>query len=295
MTMDLALRRRFFAEEIQAIANLTSPALVDALATVPREAFLRPGPWLIQGEGDFGRGPRQTPDGDAKHVYHNLSVAIDAARTLFNGGPGVVGMSIDALNLRPGARVLHVGCGLGYYSAVMAHCVGPEGRVVAIEVDPVLAAEAATNLAAYPWVEVRHGDGSGALGEPFDAVLCNAGLTHPPSGWLDALAAGGRMVVPVTYAFGQAGGFPGAKGAPTIGKGYMVALASTDDPATFDARVVGLIAIYNAVGLRDAAVNDRIGEAMKRSMFPAFKRLRRDPHDPATSCWLHGEGWCLSA
>ena len=39
-------RRRFFAEEIQAICNLQTAALVEALATVPREQFLPPGPWL---------------------------------------------------------------------------------------------------------------------------------------------------------------------------------------------------------------------------------------------------------
>lgn len=42
--MDLAQRRRFFAEEIEALGRIRSAALVDAFATVPREAFLRPGP-----------------------------------------------------------------------------------------------------------------------------------------------------------------------------------------------------------------------------------------------------------
>jgi len=66
-------RRRFFAEEIQPIANLQSAGLVEALATVPRQQFLPPGPWLIRSESDFGGPSRQTPDGDPRHVYHNLS------------------------------------------------------------------------------------------------------------------------------------------------------------------------------------------------------------------------------
>ena len=45
--MDLDLRRRFFAEELEAVCKLRSPALVDAFATVPREQFLRPGPWAV--------------------------------------------------------------------------------------------------------------------------------------------------------------------------------------------------------------------------------------------------------
>jgi len=68
-------------------------------------------------------------------VYHNVAVAIDPARQLFNGQPGTLAVWIDTLDLAAGMRVLHVGAGLGYYSAVMAECVGPTGRVVAYEVD----------------------------------------------------------------------------------------------------------------------------------------------------------------
>ena len=109
-------RRRFFAEEIQAVCNLRTAGLVEALATVPREAFLPPGPWTIRAEGDYGEPPRQTPDADPRHVYHNISVAIDPARMLFNGAPSVVAMCIDRLALaagsvgaarRNGPRLLH--------------------------------------------------------------------------------------------------------------------------------------------------------------------------------------------
>ena len=62
---------------------------------------------------------------------------------------------IDALELGRGARVLHVGCGLGYYTAVMAHCTGPAGRVLAFEADEALAGAARRNLASMSWVEVR--------------------------------------------------------------------------------------------------------------------------------------------
>src|SRR5260221_1021369 len=136
--MDLALRRRFFAEEIEAVAKLRSPALVDALASVPREQFLPPGPWSVLSEADFGAGPmktRLTIDADPARVNHNIGVAIDAERQLFNGQPATLAAWIDALDLARGARVLHVGCGLGYYTAVIAHCAGANGRVLALEAD----------------------------------------------------------------------------------------------------------------------------------------------------------------
>src|SRR5262245_55241186 len=155
--MQMDLRRRFFAEEIEAVSRLRSPRLVDAFAAVPREAFLRPGPWTIVSEMDFmggGMKTRLTPDADPARVNHNIGVAIDPDRQLFNGQPATLAVWIDALDLAPGARVLHVGCGLGYYTAVMGHCVGSSGRVVAVEADATLAQEAARNLASMPWVEV---------------------------------------------------------------------------------------------------------------------------------------------
>src|ERR1700730_4570134 len=94
--------------EIQAISNLRTQALVEALATVEREHFLQCGLWLVRAEGDIGGPPRYTPDADAKHLYHNLAVAIDSTRQLFSGGPGVVSMQIDGLALQKGQTVLHI-------------------------------------------------------------------------------------------------------------------------------------------------------------------------------------------
>ena len=145
--MELDVRRRFFAEEIEAVARLRSAALVDALAAVPREGFLPPGPWTVMAESDFtGMSPaktRLTADADPARVYHNIGVAIDPERQLFNGQPATLAPWIDALELAPGSRVLHVGAGLGYYTAVMARCVGETGRVLAFEADEALAAQRA--------------------------------------------------------------------------------------------------------------------------------------------------------
>jgi len=282
--MDIATRRRFLAEEIQVCCNLRTTALVEALATVSREQFLRPGPWLIQGEGDIFTGPRETPDADPKHVCHNVSVAIDPARRLFNGSPNVVALGIDALALQPGGRVLHIGCGLGYYTALLARTVGPDGHVCAVEVDETLAREAARNLSAEPNVEVRHGNGTEPLDGQLDAVLVNAGLTLPPNAWLDAIVTGGRIVMPVTATMPQMG---------TIGKGLMVAATKVSD-GSFDARMLSMVAICSAVGLRDEGLNEALGKALMRGPFVPLKRLRRDPHEQGPSCWLHGTTMCLS-
>jgi len=289
--MDLELRRRFFAEELQAVCNFRSPGLVDAFAAVPRERFLAPGPWTVLGDASDGfmmGGPpkhRTTPDADPAHVYHNVAIAIDAQRQLFNGQPGTLAVYLDVLDLAPGKRVLHVGCGLGYYTAVMSQAVGSTGRVVAFEVDEPLASAARRNLASMPWVDVRHGDASGALDGAFDAMLINAGVTHPLDTWLDALAAGGRVILPITGTIPLMG--------PTIGKGVSWLLTKEDD-VRLATRPVGVVAIYSAIGLRDETLNARVGKALMGGpmQWAAVKHLRRDPHDESSSCWLHGPTWC---
>lgn len=285
---DLALQRRFFAEEVQITSNIKSAALVEALATVARERFLPPGPWTIRGEADFQSGPRQTPDADPRHVYHNLAIAIDPARMLFNGSPGLIALAIDSLGIKAGDCVLHIGTGNGYYTAIIAEVVGPNARVVGVEVDAALAAFASRQLDSTPWVEIRHADGSGPLGETFDAILINAGVTHPLATWLDGLAPGGRMILPLTAAMP---GPPGPMSA--IGKGLLLLITRADDSDHFAVRPVTFVAIYSALGVRDGALNADIGKALMKHPFPPVRTLRRDAHEKGPACWLHGDGFCL--
>ena len=80
-----------------------------------------------------------TPDADARHLYRDVPVAIDAARLVNNGAPSLLAFLINALAQREGEHVLHVGCGTGYYTAILAEIVGPSGRVTALEIDENLA------------------------------------------------------------------------------------------------------------------------------------------------------------
>lgn len=284
--IDLDIRRQLFAEEIDACIGIKTAALIEALATVAREAYLPPGPWTIRGEGDIGVGvvPRRTLDADPRHVYHNVAIGIEPGRQLFNGGPTALVATIDALRLAAGHRVLHVGCGLGYYTALIAHIVGASGHVSAIEVDAALAVRAAGNLAAMPWVDVRHGDGREPIDPPLDAILVNAGVTHPQAAWLDALAIGGRLVLPLTVTSPQMG---------PIAKGALLLLEKRGDGA-FDVRMLNLVAIYAAIGLRDEAINTAIGERLRQTPFVPAKRLRRDAHEQSASCWLHTDTFCFA-
>lgn len=290
--IELELRRRFYAEELEAVCKLKTPALVEAFARVARDQFLPPGPWTVLSDGDsfmMGAGVRTrlTPDADPARVHHNIAVAIDPERQLFNGQPATLGSWIDALELTPGARALHVGCGLGYYTAVMGECVGPTGRVLAVEVDEALADQAQRNLASRPWIDARCGDAAGPFGDNYDAILVNAGVTHPLDSWLDALAPGGRMMIPITAAMPAMG--------TTLGKG-LVLLVTRGDAGDFTVRVITVVAVYSALGIRDPGMDAAIGKALMSgpAQWTRVTRLRRDAHEPEPSCWLHGRSSCFS-
>ena len=97
--------RYYYAEELRALANLQSEALVRAFAKVPREHFLGPGPWQVftpHSESEW-----TTKDADPRHLYHNLLVTIDAERHLNNGEPSFLAFLIDELQLQPGEHVPH--------------------------------------------------------------------------------------------------------------------------------------------------------------------------------------------
>src|SRR3984893_17715951 len=121
---NLDVARAYYAEELRTVANLQSEAVVRAFAKVPRERFLGPGPWQMLSPGlEYWT----TKDDDPKHLYHNVLVAIDAERRLNNGHPSFLAFLIEQLELQAGDHVVHVGCGTGYYTAVMAEsfeCVG---------------------------------------------------------------------------------------------------------------------------------------------------------------------------
>jgi protein-L-isoaspartate(D-aspartate) O-methyltransferase len=282
---DLPYIRRYFAEEIRAVCDIRTESLVEALASVPREQFLGAGPWMIRGSDYDLRGAQAVPtrDADPRNIYHNVSVAIDFSRQLFNGQPATLASWIDKLELKRDGRVLHIGCATGYYTAILAHMVGQGGHVTAIEIDPNLAQRARENLMPMDWVEVRQGDGTGSLPEFVDAILVNAGVTYPLPVWLNSLADGGRMAVPLTVTMPGMG--------PSLSRGAV--LLTTRKEQEFEARFFSACVIYSFVGGRDESINQRLGEALRKMNFLQVRRLLCTPHDPSPACWLHTDTMCL--
>lgn len=291
--MNIDELRQYYAEEIRAVSYIQTEALIEAFAQVPRERFLGPGPWLIPNPDSWqaiapganlkgGGSYHTTPDDDPRHLYHNVLVAIDAERKLNNGQPSALAMWIDALELKAGDSVLHVGCGVGYYTAIMAEVVGSNGHVTGVEVDEDLAERARQNLSYLAHVEVVHASGAEFDSGACDAILINAGATHPKAVWLDNLKAGGRLIVPLTV----------ARDETSSGGGFMLKVKREEQG--YLARFISPVAIYSCAGARDETLNQRLREAMGRGTWGAVQSLRREPHEANDSCWLHGEDFCLS-
>jgi len=268
--------RHFYAEELRFVAHVETEAVIRAFASVPREKFLGPGPWLVMGDD---RTYWRTPDDDPTHVYHNVLLAIDPARELNNGHPQFWADLLNKLDLRRGDTVYHVGAGTGYYTAIQAEIVGPEGRVVGLEIDPHLAARARANLADRANVEIVAGDGGRHDPGQVDVLIVNAGATHPVPRWLSALKPGGRMLLPLTTERND---------------GIVLRIERKGMKPIYDATVVSSVGIYPCTGARERNAEKALVGALAGGGRRFIRSLRVDQHTADGTCWLHGDGYCLS-
>lgn len=119
-----------------------------------------------------------------------------------NSQPRTVADMLRLLDVRPGQRVLDVGAGSGWTTALLGHLVGAEGEVVGVEIVPDLVELGSANLAAtaQPWATLVRAE-PGRFGlpgrGPFDRILVSADAHELPEELVDQLAMHGRMVAPV--------------------------------------------------------------------------------------------------
>jgi protein-L-isoaspartate(D-aspartate) O-methyltransferase len=279
MDDSFAAARRWYAEDLRCRTPvLRNQPLIDAFAAVPREQFVGSGPWRIIPHPD--EEPYVTPDCDPRWIYHDVLVSIDQSRNLNNGMPSFWARNLAQLDIAGGERVLQIGAGTGYYSAVIAELVGRTGRVTAVEIDPALAAQAAENLALWPQVAVVAGDGRSVDADAFDVVIVFAGCTHPSRPWLDGLADGGRLLMPLT-----------------TDSWYGFLLRAIRRGNAFAASSIGGVRIFPCVGGRDNAAGQRLQTALKGLMQGKVPIRALHVGDPASSdaqrVWYQAPGFWL--
>lgn len=172
----------------------------------------------------------------------------------------------------------------------MAHLVGDEGHVLAVEFDPALAERARENLADRPNVTVIQGDGAEWPREDVDAVYVNFSVERPAEAWIDALRLGGRLIFPL--------GVPRPKPSPwggfhaLYGAGFCV----TRQASGLSARWLHPAYFVCAEGQlsRQGPERERLKASFERGGVEFVRSLIwREPALPER-CWFTGSGWALS-
>jgi len=269
----LAAARRFFADWLAASAEARDPRLAEAFAAVRREDFLGPGPWLALANQGYVR----TPTADTQLLYQNIVFALKPDQHINNGEPSLHARCVAAVAPQPGERVLQVGVGGGYYTAILATLVGPGGAVEAREIEPELIAAATRNLAGFAQVSVVGRSGIEPPLPESDVIYVCAGASAPMRAWLDALSIGGRLIFPLT---------------PYWDRGGM--LLVTRAATGLAARFVSTAWFIPCIGAQDPAEGEALREAFNRGGEGNVRSLRLAPEQPDDTCWLAGKDWWLS-
>jgi protein-L-isoaspartate(D-aspartate) O-methyltransferase len=282
---ELSIIRAAYARQILAVAQVDDARLRAAFGAIHREDFLGPGPWPML---RWLRGYVPTPDSDPVYLYTDDLVGIVPERHINNGQPSLHAHLIHQASPAEGERAVHIGTGTGYYTAILAHLVGPSGRVIGIEYDSGLAARAKANLAPQPQVEIVEGDGVLVSFDAADVIYVNAGCTRPAESWLDRLADGGRLILPMTS--DQGFGAVAPERMASAGAVFRIERRGQDYFASW----ISAVAIFPCAGSRDEASERALAEAFAKGGWQRVARLHRHQEIPEERCWLRGPEWCLA-
>jgi len=163
--------------------EITDPKIRAAFGRVPRAAF------VDKTQRRYARDDAPLPIGEGQTISQ----------------PFVVALMVQALALVAGAKVLEIGAGSGFQTAILAEVTAVAGQplginVYAVERSPVLARRAGAVLANFGYFpHLRVGDGAEGWPEtaPFDAIVVSAAASHLPRPLWNQLAEGGRMAIPI--------------------------------------------------------------------------------------------------
>jgi protein-L-isoaspartate(D-aspartate) O-methyltransferase len=173
---DFAELRREMVDAQLVARGIRDPAVLQAMSTVPREAFV--------------------PADQVQFAYADAPLPIGQGQTISQ--PYIVALMTEALEVTPDDRVLEIGTGSGYAAAVLSRIVK---EVCTVERRPELAraAEARFQQLGYHNIHVHTGDGTLGWTEraPYDGIVVTAGGPAIPEPLLDQLEQGGHLVTPV--------------------------------------------------------------------------------------------------
>lgn len=175
------MTREQLMAELTGEGYLRTPLLVEAFREVDRKDFV--------------------PAERAGEAYGNYPLPIGWGQTISQ--PIVVAFMLELLDVEAGNKVMEVGTGSGWQTALLAYLVGENGKVMGIECVPELKMMTVSNLNKYRELAKRArislGDGSKGIPQaaPFDRIIAAAAANSVPPSWLEQLGRGGVLVAPV--------------------------------------------------------------------------------------------------
>ena len=132
-------------------------------------------------------------------AYSDQALPIGEGQTISQ--PTVVAFMLGLLALKPGDKIMDIGAGSGWQTALLAKIVGEKGRVYAMEIIPELCEQAQKNLAKYNFENIEFFCQNARQGlpelAPFDGIITGASGEEIPKAWKEQLKIGGRIVAPV--------------------------------------------------------------------------------------------------
>ncbi|MET9481966.1 ATP-grasp peptide maturase system methyltransferase [Streptomyces sp. NPDC006638] len=213
MTTDDITLRLEMADLLAAGGALRSEPWRKAVEAVPRHQFLSGG-YFVQGEGAAWRPVMPADPGWLAGCYGDESLVTQIAGTIVPGDirgeilraptssstmPRLVVRMLEDLRVEEGGRVLEIGTGTGYSTALLCHRLGQDA-ITSVEVDPDVSARAGASLRAVGYEpQLVIGDGLGGYGEgaPYDRTIATCGVTELPYAWVEQTRPGGTILAAV--------------------------------------------------------------------------------------------------
>jgi protein-L-isoaspartate(D-aspartate) O-methyltransferase len=285
---ELAIIRRAFARQMLCLAGANDDSnLREAFSAIKREKFLGPSPWKIVLPAV---GYADLVDADPAIVYQDVLFGLSPERGVNNGSPSLHARWMHAANIKPGERVVHIGAGSGYYTAILAHLVGAHGRVTAVEFDPKLADAARRNLSDLRNVTVVQGDGADWPAEPADCVYVNYCVGRPALPWLDQLSAAGRLLFPLGVAKDK-----GLEGGQRARFGAALLVSAGPGNGQFHVSWLGpaFFVCAEDPSARQVEEHETLTAAFERGGIEFVKSLRWRQSPSPDRSWFMGGGWSL--
>ncbi len=183
--MELKKQKESLINNLIETGVLKTPRIIKAFKKISRHLFVRK---------DYIR-----------HAYDDMPLPTFRSQTISQ--PYTIAVMTEALNPKPGDKVLEIGAGSGYQAALLGYCVGSKGKIITVELEPDLVEFAKKNIKKVKLKNVKVIQGDGKRGyekeSPYDKCIITAACKEIPEPVVEQVKVGGRIVAPVNNFFGQ--------------------------------------------------------------------------------------------